>query len=500
MDERHEIIEFSPVIPVKFFLHKLGVVGKHWHKSLELLLVLDGKLSITVDEETYHLENEDIILINSNSIHELHSESAVMIAVQFKPEIFSAFNLDPDQLIFDCNTVTNPDPDAFQGLRFGIARMLRENSHRSEGTDFKNISLSYFLISELLDHFKIQETDEIKVKKKYMVRLANIIDYIQLHYRENFTLSDLAESQQLSVPYLSSFFNKHMGINFSQYYTNVKLDHAVADLRETDLSIEEIALQNGFTESHAFVRSFKKRYQMLPSAWRKEHTGDSGTSSAQDNLNYIRLEPSNYLHLMTKYLPMDRMFSTPSAVKTDVLDVGNISVRTSGLKLTHNFKTCITVGRAKELLNKNIQDMLRDIQTNIGYRYIKFHGILSDDMLVCTRDPAGNLHFAYTYVDMVLDFLLSIGLKPFLQLSFMPKALASDPAKNLCQSPFNTSPPADMEEWNALIRDFTAHLFARFGRKEVISWPFCVWNEPMTSAKMFGFSDDRKFFDFYKNT
>lgn len=113
--------------------------------------------------------------------------------------------------------------------------------------------------------------------------------------------------------------------------------------------------------------------------------------------------------------------------------------------LRHTFKKFISVGRAKELLNFHIQEMLKDIQENIGYEFIKFHGILSDDMMVVSRSQDGKLHFHYTLVDMAMDFILSIGLKPMIQLSFMPSELASDPDKQIFYIPFNTSPPQNLE-------------------------------------------------------
>ena len=88
--------------------------------------------------------------------------------------------------------------------------------------------------------------------------------------------------------------------------------------------------------------------------------------------------------------------------------------------------------------------MLIDLQKNVGFRYIKFHGILSDDMMVVSR-IGQELRFTYTLVDQVLDFLLSIQLKPLIQLSFMPKELAENPDKTVCYCPFITSPPADMK-------------------------------------------------------
>lgn len=501
LDERHEIIQFSHHLPVKIFMHKLGIAAKHWHQSLELLLVLDGQIDIMVDDEAFRLQSEDIILINSNSIHEIHSEGAVMIALQLKLEMFSLLESDIENLVFDCNSSTDPDKEHYRGIQFAIAHMVHSNAHRSHGTDYRNYALSYYLIAELLDHFKIPATEALKTKKKYMLRLANIISYINEHYRENFSLSDLADSQQLSVPYLSSFFKKYMRINFTQYYINVKLEHAVQDLLNTDDSIETIAMRNGFTEPHAFVRAFKKKYEVLPSMYRKEKRRVRQTDAFPENLNYLLLEPNNYLHLLTKYIKINNptINNLPSSDQV-ILEVPELSATSPARKLRHTFKTFITVGRAKDLLNHDIQVMLSDIQKQIGYRYIKFHGILSDDMMVCNRNSDGTLRFHYQLVDRALEFLLSIGLRPLIQLSFMPLALAANPDKNIGHRPFNTSPPKHMEEWNLLVSDFTRHLLEYFGRDEVLTWPFCVWNEPYTPKKMFGFGDASLFFTFYENT
>lgn len=71
MEERHEIIEFPDNSPVKIFLHRLGNVNRHWHNSLEILFLLSGTLHAIVDDQSYQLKEEDLLLINSNSIHSL---------------------------------------------------------------------------------------------------------------------------------------------------------------------------------------------------------------------------------------------------------------------------------------------------------------------------------------------------------------------------------------------------------------------------------------------
>lgn len=500
LNERHEIIEFPPQIPLKVFIHKLGSVSSHWHIGLELLMVLQGSITITVDGNIYQLLEDDVILINSNSVHEIHSDGAVMIAFQINLSMFDKFQTDLSSLLFDCNSTTDSVSERYNPIRFAIASMIRCNTYHSDGTDYLNYSLSYYLIGQLLSNFKLRSSDSLKKQLKYMKRLTQIIAYINEHYNEKFTLTTLAQNMGLSAPYLSHFFEKYMGINFSQYYTNVKLEHALSDLIATTDSIEEIAIRNGFTESHSFVRAFKKQYNTLPSKYRKQSASKLANPEKANDINYLLLEPSNYLQSLSKYLDYGNQTDYgPSKTSNLQLSVKQISIQNKICPLRHTFKTFITVGRAKDLLNSSIQEMLKDIQKNIGYKYIKFHGILSDDMMVVSRQD-GKLLFHYTLIDMALDFLISIGLKPLIQLSFMPRELAANPDKTVGYSPFITSPPANMEEWNLLIKDFTLHLVKRYGKEQVKTWLFTVWNEPTTGKKMFGFGDDLLFFRFYQNT
>ena len=498
--EDREIINFSSNVPLKIFMHKIGFVAKHWHSYLELLMVLDGEVDAVIDEVPYRLKTEDVIVVNQNSIHEFYSDNAVMIALQFDLSRFPILKEGLDELIFECNSASPRDADNFDGLRFGIARIITENARSSRVSEYKSFSLGYYLLAELIEKFKVEATSKRKKQQKHILRLTRIINYISENYSQNLSLADIAEAENLSVPYLSGFFEKHMGIKFSQYYSDLRVEHATKELINSNDSIESIAIRNGFTEQHAFIRAFKKKYNMLPSAYRKEHKTSTSDLRASSNLNYLLLEPNNYLHLLKKYTSdeTEEMFK-PALSSSKKLQIERISVKNSVEKLKHNFKTTTSVGRAKELLNTSIQNMLKELQSDVGYKYIKFHGILSDDMMVVSR-VNGKLLFNYTMVDMVLDFLLSIKLKPFMQLSFMPGALASDPKKTIFYNPFNTSPPKEMSEWNNLIEDFTLHLIDRYGKEEVVSWPFCVWNEPSTPPTMFGFINDDDFYRLYENT
>jgi xylan 1,4-beta-xylosidase len=149
-------------------------------------------------------------------------------------------------------------------------------------------------------------------------------------------------------------------------------------------------------------------------------------------------------------------------------------------KLNTTFNTCVGAGRANEGLRADWQQQLADVKKQCGFRYIRMHGLLTDDMAVYTEDAKGNPQYNYMYVDVLFDFLHSIGMKPFVELGFMPAALASG-NKTIFWWRGNVTPPKDYNKWEALIRNLVQHFTERYGADEVKTWYFEVWNEPNLS-------------------
>ncbi len=144
------------------------------------------------------------------------------------------------------------------------------------------------------------------------------------------------------------------------------------------------------------------------------------------------------------------------------------------------FNECIGAGRANEGLRADWQQQLAYVKKECGFRYIRMHGLLTDDMAVYKEDRNGNPQYNYMYVDALFDFLLSIDIKPFVELGFMPSALASGKT-TIFWWRGNVTPPKDYEKWEALIRNLTQHFTERYGVDEVKTWYFEVWNEPNLS-------------------
>jgi xylan 1,4-beta-xylosidase len=159
------------------------------------------------------------------------------------------------------------------------------------------------------------------------------------------------------------------------------------------------------------------------------------------------------------------------------------------------FRECIGAGRANEGLRADWQQQLAITKKECGFKYIRMHGLLTDDMGVYREDRKGNPEYNYQYIDVLFDYILSIGMKPFVELGFMPAALASG-NKTIFWWRGNVTPPKDYDKWAGLMRNLTSHFTERYGSEEVKKWYFEVWNEPNLSGFWAGSQDE--YFKLYK--
>lgn len=170
--------------------------------------------------------------------------------------------------------------------------------------------------------------------------------------------------------------------------------------------------------------------------------------------------------------------------------------RTRG-PLSQVFRECVGAGRANEGLRADWQQQLALVQREIGFRYIRMHGLLSDDMGVYKEDAKGNPIYNWQYIDVLYDALLRLKIKPFVELSFMPADLASG-KQTVFWWKGNITPPKSYQKWADLIRNLVAHFRERYGDDEVKSWYFEVWNEP--DIKPFYTADLDEYLKLYQTT
>ena len=177
-----------------------------------------------------------------------------------------------------------------------------------------------------------------------------------------------------------------------------------------------------------------------------------------------------------------------------------IDAKAATTPFPHFWEQVFGSGRAILTLRETYRDDLRAVKKVTDFRYVRFHAILHDEVGVYSEDEHGNPVYNFAYVDQIYDGLLKNGVRPLVEISFMPKKLAFNPD---ALHPFwykqNVSPPKSMERWNDLMTHFAQHLVDRYGIDEVSQWYFEVWNEPNIDF-WGGVPAQKSYFDLYDNT
>ena len=160
----------------------------------------------------------------------------------------------------------------------------------------------------------------------------------------------------------------------------------------------------------------------------------------------------------------------------------------TGRHFPHFWEHTIGSGHATLALRADWQKQMKRCALELGFKHVRFHGILSDDMgTLINQDET--LVYSFYNADQICDFLLSIGMRPFMELSFMPLTLSSGP-EIVFHYKANITPPRDYHAWEVLIGKIVQHWVQRYGLEEVKEWFFEIWNEPNLQAFWTGTQED----------
>lgn len=299
--------------------------------------------------------------------------------------------------------------------------------------------------------------DEI-IKNKYVERINKIKEYINSNYRKSITLNDFADKELLSIPYLSKFIKKHLGITFTEYLNSVRLNYAVEELINTDRPITRIALENGFSTTFLFNKCFKEAYKITPNEYRKQFKGDNKLEDKIDN--EIIKDTDIYLNENNSNKSVVVLPKEEVKVTIDI---------NKEKKFKKHYNKFLNVGYANDILQSILQEHILMIRKELKFEYARFFGIFNEDMNIESRDQKYNFY----KIDKVLDFFVNNKMKPFIDLSPKAKSISKS-VLEIISFEINAVKYRSIEQWEALLNNFIIHCVNRYGSEEVETWYFEV--------------------------
>lgn len=439
-----------------------------WNAEMEILYVLEGQAQVESMGQVWVLHPEDFIVFQPYEIHTIRSTSCRTISLFIFPALLQLQNRYQDTAAqIACCSAKPTAPDVcYQEIRRQMANLLSSFSQNAK--EYPLYADALVLLSILQENFLTPKKKERRKDQNAIEHLQRIVRYMDEHYMDNLTLDEVARTEFISANYVSHLFRNYLNTPFLQYLRMLRLNHAYADLVNTQDSITDIALKNGFSSATLFIRYFDAMYGKTPAKFRKERESQE---------YYQPLLLSDQEDILAPLMRHANAFEQEGAYLHKNMETREVFADCSrqGWQRPSSWNALMNVGWAKEALLAPIQQQILRASKDLGFRMIRFHGIFDRDMYIYNQDEDGTVFYNFDYLEMLFDFLISSQLVPFIEFGFIPPQLASDP------HPYYNHDsciclPHDLERWGHLVEATLRHCINRYGLRQVLQWRFSLFN------------------------
>ncbi|WP_294898826.1 GH39 family glycosyl hydrolase [uncultured Eubacterium sp.] len=465
--------------------------------SFNILFLLQGTATARTNKQLIHLVPHDFIFFNSYEMHQfltLSPDAKVLILLVTERYIQAVV---PELLPLTLHThavTRDSEPKRYEFFCREFGKMIYHHTVHSPGSQLQALIHIGNLLSYILNHLANPASGT--AGKGRDDRLFHALTYISEHYTEDLSLPDVAEQVGLHPQYFSKYFREHMGLTLTEYINQLRIVNSLPLVMNSDQSLLDIALASGFNNYKTYNTAFKKMFHLTPYAWQKKQ------NKIRANQQIIDESSSTFSFF--------RDYWSEEPVKTEIentVEENRITLELNPQEKTavpsrcHLPDFCYSIGRAADLLRGDIQQQIRNTVDELPIRHLRLRNVFSDDLFVYYETPDKIPVYNWQYIDMVYDFLMELHIKPYTELGFMPRMLASRQQFANWQHRPNVSFPRSLKNWSRLVENFLQHLIQRYGETEVMSWKFNMWTSADLGMKGgYWHESMENFFLFYRVT
>lgn len=459
--------------------------------------LLEGSMRIQLYEKTFSLWEHDIFFLKPGELHSvLDTSGNIHVLALFLEKSYLNF-LCPDirDIYFEKHHIRSSQSDSvYSNICSALADIILHTLKKGSTTQLKLLSAISAILTCLLDAYGSKQLNEAPGSSYLQQQIASLLEYLNVSYQEPVTLSSAAKVLGFHPQYFSTFFKKHFHMTFIEYLTMLRVNKTLSPLANTDSTITDIAVNHGFSSHKTYSAAFRKLHGMTPSDYRKEHL------LQHQSIQTGRQNP-DYFSFFQKYWQPD------SSTKKNIRSIQNhitlsmdLEPKQSALECFPK-KHCISLGRAYSILRSDIQQQIREAKKELSISVLRIRDIFSDDLFVYYENEEKQPVINWKYIDIIFDFLLELGIKPFPEIGFMPRDLASKKQYAGWLYRPNVSIPKSFKKWSTLVTSFLSHLISRYGRAEVLTWKFDFWTTANLQFKDSYWNESKEdFFLFYRVT
>lgn len=437
-----------------------GHIRRLWHNAC-FLMMLNGEVQVQIDNHATYLNDNGILLVEPDTPFDVTGlGSNLLMIIRMDYDFFTQCRAGRlGRLI--CNSAEDDQRD-YSLLRQMLSHLAMNYFENGECRELRQLELCYSLLYYLNTTHYLPGNPAASGAQEGELRGRQIISYIESNYMQDIRLDSLSETAFLSPSYLSRLFKKLTGTNFKAYLEEVRLRHAVEDLRGTEQTITAIAYNNGFPNVSALAGAIRKKYGMAPNEFRRslaESEPDTADQPPFHEVDYDNIRENLEQLAGSEPVKALGMYRFPDRMDYVVEDVTRFE------PIQPIWKQMINIGSLKNLFNINTKSQLTLAQEEIGFKYARIENVLTEESMPTLSDGQYN----FSQFDRAIELLLSLKLTPFLDLSFKGDYVLLNRSEIFYRGDRPRAPSTDQEfqkKVSALIR----HCINTFGAGEVERW------------------------------
>ena len=432
---------------------------KHSYQGIEILYMIDGEAEIRTDA-SFSLKENEIVVFNSGEEHVIRGNgSAISFRLLIPYRLLGKLSTD-EIIFFQCNSVLYTAGNYSELVR--LMEQLVLDYLNLDAADLSEVSSVLFqIIRELFKTFKVDQSKMGQVSPKHQLsKTDRILNYIGLHYSEPLNLPELAEHFHMSEAYFSHYFKEKVGENFLTYLNDVRIRNAALDLCQTEDSVTEIALNNGFSTPSVLNRHFRKKFGKTPLEYRNEMLESAKSMEiTEEKIEEIQQQISEKIEL-----------ETSRKAKPELIRVSASRSET----VWENINCIMNIGETPAVCDAEIQKHILLLKDELKISYVRIWNLFSDKFAI-TADLDGD-NFNFFYLDSVLDFFVQNDIALFLDLGQRKRVIKAT-SKSEVYLEEEAHQPRTIAQWENLLRHFIKHLLRRYGKAVLEKWIFeFPWN------------------------
>lgn len=448
-------------------LQQIETIAPKINQGVQIILVINGQLTVETNSRFYHMESEDLLVINHNQLYEAKgSKDNRTLTINISDSFMNHYYEGYRNCHFNCYSkeIDLGKESIIHTLLKLIAETAIAYYRKSEGHKIEIQSYVSEILLILIRRFKVEGKGRQRVDTEDKI-LQQVLMFMEENYDQPITLEEVAKHFYLSSGYLSRYFSQQMGIGFKRFLMNIRMEHALKELLYTSFTISQIAINNGFPNSKSFTNLFKEIYGVTPTIYREKHAKDVDDKitsyEADEDSNITSFQ--NILEKLGIYVENTKKSFTPIETRSERLEI-EAHAPLSDDGIIHRPKHNLSIGELREILKDSVRMQILDVKKELRLENIAIRNLIHGHTIIpkVETDEAIASTSPYFDVDYALNFLKSNDLSLFVRVDYREIS-------------------RDETGFFQKLTDLMIHCLNIFGKQYVETWHFMFY-EPYRTA------------------